>query len=141
MKNLLDSTEIITLFLDKKLNIRRYTKQIVKLFKILESDIGRPITDLASELIYTELQEDALEVLKTLKPMEKNIPTRSKSWFQMRIIPYRTYDDKVDGLVVTFIDNTQHRLAEELIKSVVADGKEEIATTHSIGAEEFKNKA
>lgn len=140
MKNLLDSTEIITLFLDKKLNIRRYTKQIVRLFKILESDIGRPITDLASELVYTELQEDALEVLKTLEPVEKNISTRNKSWLRMRIMPYRTYDDKVDGLVVTFIDITQHRLTEKLMRNAVAAGREEIAATHNIEPEEFKNK-
>jgi len=66
MKNLLNSTEIATLFLDKKLNIRRFTLQAVKIFKLIKSDIGRPFTDLVSDLIYPDLSDDALKVLKTL---------------------------------------------------------------------------
>lgn len=113
MKNLLNSTDIATLFLDKKLNIRRFTKQVVKLFKILEGDIGRPITDLATDLIYPELFDDAIIVLQTLVYMEKTIPTRDRSWFVIRIMPYRTFDDRIDGLVITFIDITKRKLAEE----------------------------
>ena len=64
MKNLLNSTDIATLFLDKELNIRRFTNQATKIFKLIKSDIGRPFTDLVSELIYPELSEDALKVLR-----------------------------------------------------------------------------
>lgn len=113
MKNLLNSTDIATLFLDKSLNIRRFTKQVANLFKILEGDIGRPITDLTTELIYPGIFDDAMEVLDTLESIERNIPTRGRSWFAMRIMPYRTFDDRIDGLVITFNDITKLMAAEE----------------------------
>ncbi len=104
MKNLLNSTDIATLFLDKDLNIRRYTNQATKIFKLIKGDIGRPFTDQVTELIYPDLAEDALEVLRTLIFIQKQIPTRDDRWFSIRIMPYRTYDDRIDGLVITFIN-------------------------------------
>lgn len=113
MKNLLNSADIATLFLDKTLNIRRFTKQVVNLFKILDGDIGRPITDLTTDLIDLELVDDAMNVLQTLVSIEKNIPTRDGRWFIIRVMPYRTFDDRIDGIVITFIDITKRKLAEE----------------------------
>lgn len=113
MKNLLNSTDIATLFLDKELNIRRYTNQATKIFKLIKSDIGRPFTDQVSQLIYPELSEDALEVLRTLIFTEKQIPTRDGRYFSTRIMPYRTYDDRIDGLVITFINITDLKQVEE----------------------------
>lgn len=104
MKNLLNSTDIATLFLDKELNIRRYTNQTTKIFKLIKSDIGRPFTDQASDLDYPELVDDALEVLRTLILIEKQIATKDGRWFSIRIMPYRTYDDRIDGLVITFFN-------------------------------------
>ena len=104
MKNLLNSTDIATLFLDKELNIRRYTNQATKIFKLIKGDIGRPFTDLVSELTYPELSEDAFEVLRTLVFIQKQIPARDKRWYSIRIMPYRTFDDRIDGLVITFIN-------------------------------------
>jgi two-component system CheB/CheR fusion protein len=104
MKNLLNSTDIATLFLDKKLNIRRFTVQAVKIFKLIKSDIGRPITDLVSDLIYPDLPADALNVLKTLIYIKKQIPTKDGRWFSIRIMPYRTLDDRIDGVVITFFN-------------------------------------
>jgi two-component system CheB/CheR fusion protein len=104
MKNLLNSTDIATLFLDKKLNISRFTVQAVKIFKLIKSDIGRPITDLVSDLIYPDLPADALNVLKTLVYIKKQIPTKDGRWFSIRIMPYRTLDDRIDGLVITFFN-------------------------------------
>jgi two-component system CheB/CheR fusion protein len=99
MKNLLNSTDIATLFLDKELNIRRYTNQATLIFKFIKSDIGRPFTDQVSDLIYPELADDALEVLRTLVFIQKQIPTRDGRWFFIRIMPYRTLDDRIEGLV------------------------------------------
>ncbi len=113
MKNLLNSTEIATLFLDKELNIRRFTDQATKVFKLIKSDIGRPFTDQVSQLIYPELTEDAFEVLRTLIFIEKQIPTKDDKWFLTRIMPYRTFDDRIDGLVITFINITESKHAEE----------------------------
>jgi two-component system CheB/CheR fusion protein len=106
MKNLLNSTDIATLFLDKELNIRRFTNQATKIFKLIKSDIGRPFTDLVSDLIYPDLSDDALEVLRTLVFIQKQIPTRDGRWFSIRIMPYRTLDDRIDGLVITFINHS-----------------------------------
>ncbi|OFY48017.1 MAG: chemotaxis protein CheB [Bacteroidetes bacterium GWF2_41_31] len=112
MKNLLNSTDIATLFLDKDMNIRRYTPQATKIFKLIKSDIGRPFTDQVSDLIYPELAEDANEVLKTLVFIKKQIPTKDERWFSIRIMPYRTFDDKIDGLVITFFNITDLKLME-----------------------------
>jgi len=104
MKNLLNSTDIATLFLDKELNIRRYTLQATKIFKLIKSDIGRPFTDQVSDLIYPDLSTDALEVISTLVFIQKQIPAKDGRWFSVRIMPYRTFDDRIDGLVITFIN-------------------------------------
>jgi len=104
MKNLLNSTDIATLFLDKDLNIRRYTNQATKIFKLIKSDIGRPFTDLVTDLTYPELADDAMEVLRTLVFIQKQIPAKDQRWFSIRIMPYRTFDDRIDGLVITFIN-------------------------------------
>ena len=113
MKNLLNSTEIATLFLDKDLNIRRFTHQATKIFKLIKSDIGRPFTDQASDLSYPELAEDAREVLRTLVFIQKEVPAIDGRWFLVRIMPYRTFDDRIDGLVITFIDISGHKRTEQ----------------------------
>ncbi len=113
MKNLLNSTEIATLFLDKDLNIRRFTHQATKIFKLIKSDIGRPFTDQASDLNYPGLADDAREVLRTLVFIQKEIPAHDGRWFMVRIMPYRTFDDRIDGLVITFIDISGHKNTEQ----------------------------
>ena len=118
MKNLLNSTDIATMFLDKDLNIRRFTNQATKIFKLIKSDIGRPFTDQVSDLIYPELATDALEVLRTLVFLQKQIPTRDGRWFSIRIMPYRTFDDRIDGLVITFFNNSDIKHLEgELLET------------------------
>ncbi len=112
MKNLLNSTDIATLFLDKELNILRYTDKATKIFKLIKSDIGRPITDLVSDLSYPNLVNDAREVLRTLVFIQKQIPTKNNRWFSVRIMPYRTFDDRIDGLVITFINNSNIKQLE-----------------------------
>lgn len=112
MKNLLNSTDIATLFLDKDLNIRRYTNQATKIFKLIKSDIGRPFTDLVLDLVYPELATDALEVLRTLAFIQKQIATSDGRWFSTRIMPYRTFDDRIDGLVITFFNISNHKKLE-----------------------------
>ena len=116
MKNLLDSTDIATLFLDKELNVRRFTPQTTKIIKLIAGDAGRPITDLASELCYPELSEDAREVLRKLAPVEKPIGTRDGRWFTVRIMPYRTQDDRIDGVVITFASITVSKTLEAKLR-------------------------
>lgn len=113
MKNLLNSTDIATLFLDKKLNIRRFTNQATKIFKLIKTDIGRPFTDQVSDLIYPGLADDALEVLRTFEFIEKQVPAKDGRWFSIRIMPYRTSDDRIDGLVITFVNISDLKKVEE----------------------------
>ena len=113
MKNLLNSTEIATLFLDKDLNIRRFTLQATKIFKLIKGDVGRPFTDQTSDLNYPELADDAREVLRTLVFIQKEVPANDGRWFLVRIMPYRTFDDRIDGLVITFINISEHKKTEQ----------------------------
>lgn len=112
MKNLLNSTGIATLFLDKGLKIRRYTDQVTRIIKLRNTDIGRYFTDLASDLKYPEIDSHSRHVLDTLIPKESEISTEDGRWFNVRIMPYRTQDDFIDGLVITFIDITEAKKAE-----------------------------
>ncbi len=132
MKNLLNSTDIATLFLDKELNIRRFTNQATKIFKLIKSDIGRPFTDQVSDLIYPELASDAIEVLRNLVFIQKQIPTRNGRWFFIRIMPYRTLDDRIEGLVITFVNisdlkQTEVKLYEtELINRLLINSSSDV---------------
>jgi len=112
MKNLLNSTEVATLFLDRELKIRRFTTQATKVIKLIPGDVGRPISDLASDLLYPELCDDAREVLCKLCSMEKPIRTHAGSWFSARIMPYRTMDDRIDGVVISFWDISMSKALE-----------------------------
>jgi two-component system CheB/CheR fusion protein len=116
MKNLLNSTEIATLFLDKDFNIRRFTDQLTKIIKLRQSDIGRPFTDQVSDLEYPEIFTDSKDVLRTLIFKESDIATRDGRWFKVRIMPYRTLDERIDGLVITFFDITKAKNLEKELK-------------------------
>jgi len=119
MRNLLNSTNIATLFLDKDLNIRRFTEQLNKLFKLRATDIGRPFTDMVTNLQYPEMANHAREVMRTLMFKETDITTNDQQWFTVRIMPYRTYDDRIDGLVITFVDiSVAKKLEAELKKAI-----------------------
>ena len=115
MKNLLNSTDIATLFLDEALHVRRYTSQATKLIKLISGDAGRPITDIASELLYPELAEDVQEVLQSLVFIERSIATRDGRWFTVRIMPYRTLENRIDGVVITFLDVSKAKKQEEVM--------------------------
>ncbi|MBC7879098.1 MAG: PAS domain-containing protein [Anaerolineales bacterium] len=112
MKNLLDSTDIATLFLDNSLSVRRFTSETSKLTQLIPGDVGRPITDIASALLYPELANDAHKVLRTLVKAEREIPIPDGTWFAARILPYRTMDNRIDGVVITFTDITASKNLE-----------------------------
>jgi two-component system CheB/CheR fusion protein len=116
MKNLLNSTDIATLFLDNDLKVRRFTTQATKIIKLIPGDVGRPITDLASDLLYPELVTDAREVLHKLGFTEKPVTARDGRWFAVRIMPYRTLDDRIDGVVITFADITAAKTLEAQLR-------------------------
>jgi len=113
LQNLMAATEVGTLFLDRDLNIQRYTPHITELFNVMPGDVGRSITHLTHDVEYEHLVEDAELVLDKLVPLEREVRGRRGAWFLMRMRPYRTMKDRIDGVVVTFIDITRRRDEEE----------------------------
>lgn len=116
MKNLLNSTDIAMLFLDRDLNVRRYTDRASKIISLRESDIGRPLSDLTTSLQYPSLHEDVLETVRTLIFSEKQILTSDSRWFSVRIMPYRRLDNVIDGAVITFVDITATKELESKLR-------------------------
>ncbi len=117
MKNLLDSTNIATLFLDNALCVRRFTSQTAKVTKLIPGDVGRPITDIASALLYPQLADETREVLRTLVKVEHEISMPDGSWFTARILPYRTLENMIDGVVITFTDITTSKMIEAELRA------------------------
>ena len=118
MKNLLDSIDIPTIFLDINLFIKRFTLHATKVVNLISSDIGRPINHIATNIQYNKLIEDATEVLRTLIPKEIEVQTKDGTWYQMRILPYRTTNNVIDGLVVTFTHIHKIKAAYEEIQKL-----------------------
>jgi two-component system, chemotaxis family, CheB/CheR fusion protein len=106
LQNVLYSTDVATIFLDDKLRIRFFTPATRSLFSVIPGDIGRPLSDLKSLAADDALLSDARSVLKTLTPVEREIETHGGSWYVRRILPYRTQDNRVEGVVITFADIT-----------------------------------
>ncbi|MFT6094916.1 MAG: chemotaxis protein methyltransferase CheR/two-component system CheB/CheR fusion protein [Pseudohongiellaceae bacterium] len=112
MENLLNSTEIATVFLDGTLRVRRFTNHATDLFKLIPSDVGRLLSDVVSNLDYAALHDDAREVLRTLVFIEKQVTTKDTRWFKVRIMPYRTQENVIDGVVITFVEITNSKQVE-----------------------------
>jgi two-component system CheB/CheR fusion protein len=115
MTNLLNSIEIATIFLDKEFKIRQFTAPAINIFKLRQSDLGRLITDQVTDLNYPDMYNHAREVLRTLTFVETDVPTFDGRWFTIRMMPYRTAEDKIDGLVITFIDVTKSKHLESVL--------------------------
>ncbi len=113
LANLLNCTDIGTIFLDTKLRIKRYTPAVNRLFNLIPSDIGRPISDITHHLNDPELIGDAQKVLQQLVPREKEVSTADNARWVRRIIPYRTIDNRIEGVVVTLSDVTLVKRASE----------------------------
>ena len=114
MHNLIDATAIATIFLDRELRITRYTPSAVNLFNLIPTDVGRPLTDMATQLDYPQLGDDARRVLERLVPVEREVGQADGSWYVARLMPYRTLDDRIAGVVFTFVDISERKQAEEM---------------------------
>ena len=109
LQNVLYSTDVATIFLDTRFNIRFFTPATKALFNVIPGDVGRPLTDLKSLAADDALLDDARKVLKSHSPVEREIQGQSGYWFIRRILPYRTRDEKTEGVVITFEDVTERR--------------------------------
>ncbi len=104
MRNLMNSIDVAVVFLDSKLRIKRFTEQVSKIANLLPSDLGRSIQDISIKIDYANLAKDVQEVLEKLNSRERDVKTRDGRWFHVKILPYRTVDNVIDGVVLTFID-------------------------------------
>ncbi len=113
INNLLASTEIGTIFLDINLCLRRFTPPVVKLFNLIQTDIGRPIGDITAKIQIDDLHDRAIEVLHTLARQQREVQDEKGVWYSMRIMPYRTLENVIDGVVINFVDVSK---VKEVIK-------------------------
>jgi two-component system CheB/CheR fusion protein len=113
LRNLTAATEIGTLFLDDSLRIRMFTPPIAALFNITENDAGRPITDFTHRLRRETLEQDIAKVLRDLAPLEAEVESLDGRCFMMRVRPYRTIEDRIKGAVISFVDISGLRKAEQ----------------------------
>jgi len=120
MNNLLNSTDIATLFLDNELKVRRFTTQAAGIIKLIPGDAGRPVTDLANVFDSPALAVDAREVLRTLVASEARVPTQDGRWLRVRTMPYRTQDHRIDGVVITFTDISVSKALETTLREALA---------------------
>ena len=111
--NLLASTSIATLFLDKQFRIKRYTPAITRLMSLIPTDLGRPIGDILMRFTDEALLDDARRVLVDLTPLTREVQADDGRWYIRRIMPYRTQDDRIEGVVITFVDVADLKQAQE----------------------------
>jgi two-component system, chemotaxis family, CheB/CheR fusion protein len=114
INNLLASTDIGTIFLDNDLRIKRFTPAITNFFNLILADIGRPISDITSKIPLVNISQEVRAVLKDLQKKEFEIRTENSNWYSMRTLPYRTIENTIDGVVITFLDISGRKKAEQM---------------------------
>jgi two-component system CheB/CheR fusion protein len=118
INNLFTSTEIGIIFLDPQLGIRRFTPNMTQFFNLIPTDTGRSLQDITSKTAYDHICQDAEEVLTTLQTKEREIEAgMNGKWYNMRILPYRTLENMIDGVVLTFVDITERKRLKDLIQA------------------------
>ncbi len=124
MKNLLDNMNIGTIFLDEDLIIRRFTREAVKIYRLIDTDIGRPLQDINSNLLDIDLLECSRQVIASSTPYEIELVTQAGTWYLVHIQPYKTLDNLTKGIVMTFTDITKrvHAEKETQLAKTLAEG-------------------
>ncbi|MEN3367490.1 MAG: two-component system, chemotaxis family, CheB/CheR fusion protein, partial [Burkholderiales bacterium] len=117
LQNFLAATDIATVFVDRNVCIKRYSKPASRLFNIINTDIDRPLADITHRLHYPELLPDIEQVLQKLQPNEREVSSADNEWYIARLLPYRTAADHIDGVVLTFVNYSQRKAAEEQLRA------------------------
>src|SRR4029453_13859781 len=117
LQNMMAATDFGTLFLDSALCIKRFTDRVTERFSPPQADGGRPITDFTHQLEYDTLTNDIRSVISELTPIRREIRSSRDRWFDIRMRPYRTVDDRIDGVLITFVDITDRRAVEEALRT------------------------
>jgi two-component system CheB/CheR fusion protein len=113
LNNLIASTDIATVFVDSGLRIKRFTPRATDIFSVIASDLGRSLLDLTHRLDYDQLADDVSATFETLRPVEREVRSNDGRWYIVRLLPYRTTEDRIEGAIMTFFDITERRQAEE----------------------------
>jgi two-component system CheB/CheR fusion protein len=121
MFNLLNSTEIATIFVNSDLRIRRFTKQATSIINLIETDIGRPLKHVATNLAYDGMITDINEVMEKLLLKEVEVQNTKGDWYSMRIMPYRTTDNRIDGAVLTFTHIGSQKKAQHALMNSIGE--------------------
>ena len=119
MTNLFNSTEIAIVFVDNELNIRRFTEESTKLIKLIESDTGRPLGDFNLDINYPDIIKDITQVIDKLNPIEKEVKTTKGEWYKVRITPYKTSKNIINGATITFTNINNLKNTQEKIQSAL----------------------
>jgi PAS domain S-box-containing protein len=117
VRNLMSSTEIGTIFLDRSLRVKLFTPCARDIFNLIGGDLGRPLLDITTKLAYDGIAADAERVLERLSVVEREVQTREGRWYLMRLLPYRTAEDRIDGVVITLVEITERKAAEERLRA------------------------
>lgn len=139
MNNLLASTEIGTIFLDDKLKIKRFTPSMSKIINLINNDIGRPVEHLSSNLNYDTLVADVKNVLAKLTPFTTSVKSHDGIWYQMQIMPYRTAQNVIEGVVITFVDITKEKTMAEELKKIKENYEHLLESTKTVVYTQDKN--
>ncbi len=124
LQNLMAATDIATVFLDRQLRIQRFTPSAKILFNFISTDLGRPLSDLCRLLDYPEIVADAERSLAQLQPVQREVRA-GEQWYIARTLPYRTADDHIVGVVLTFLDITEQKRGEERIAQLAGDSEQQ----------------
>jgi len=131
INNLLVGTGVGTVFLDERLHIQRFTPAAAEVVNLIETDVGRPVNHITSNLVgYDELAQDARQVLDSLVPREREVRTKEGDWYLMRILPYRTLQNVIQGVVLTFVDITGLKQAQREIRAARDYAESIVETVH-----------
>ncbi|QEI08644.1 PAS domain S-box protein [Pigmentiphaga aceris] len=117
LQNLITSTDIATVFVDRAMRIKWFTPRAADIFSIIANDAGRSLLDITHRLNYSDLADDASQAFESLRTMEREVAGNDGRWYMARILPYRTAEDRIEGAVLTFIDVTARRSAEQRLRT------------------------
>jgi two-component system CheB/CheR fusion protein len=117
LQNLITSTDIATVFVDRGLRIKWYTPRAIDIFSIIPTDAGRSLLDITHRLVYDELAEDTARVFESLHQAEREVRSHDGCWYIARLLPYRTTEDRIGGAILTFFDISRRRKAEEQLRA------------------------
>ncbi|HEX6704278.1 MAG TPA: response regulator, partial [Albitalea sp.] len=132
LQNLIASTDIATVFVDRAMSIKRYTPHATRLFNLIPTDVGRSLLDITHKLDYDRLSDDATEAFQSLRMIEREVSSQAGKWYLARVLPYRTTEDRIDGAVLTFVDITSRRKAEETMRLIAESTKDYAIVTFEL---------